>query len=96
MSALVSLDEAKNRLSLDSDDKNGDIEIMLNSIESYLYIATGVAADAWANDEIGKALAKEYVLLSLYLDYYEKHTELNNLRLTSLMKQLQTRAMVIE
>lgn len=94
-SVLANLTEAKDRLSLDNSDKDSDIENMLSSIESYLYIATGVTAETWASDETGKALAKEYVLFSLYLDYYEKHTELNNLRQTSLMKQLQAHAMVI-
>ena len=89
---IVTLAECKNRLHIDFNDSDSDIEIMANSIESSLYFATGLKFEYTTiptySDEILN-LAKEYLLLKLYLDYYEKHTEIDNRRLTYIMKQLQ-------
>jgi hypothetical protein len=85
---IVTLAECKNRLHIDFNDSDSDIEIMANSIESSLYFATGIDFNGTIDDKV-KDLAKEYVLLKLYLDYYEKHTEIDNRRLTYIMKQLQ-------
>lgn len=89
---IVTLAECKNRLHIDFDDSDSDIEIMANSIESSLFIATGLTFEYTTlptYSDTALNLAKEYVLLKLYLDYYEKHTEIDNKRLTYLMKQLQ-------
>lgn len=83
---IVTLAECKERLSIDFDTKDTDITIMANSIESYLFFATGLRSIA--TEEV-KNLAKEYILLKLYLDYYNAHTELDDRRLTAIMKQLQ-------
>lgn len=85
---IVTLAECKDRLHIDFNDSDSDIEIMANSIESSLYFATGIDFNVTIDDKV-KDLAKEYVLLKLYLDYYEKHTEIDNRRLTYIMKQLQ-------
>lgn len=84
---LVTLAECKERLHIDFSDSDGDITIMANSIESSLYYATGLSQPI--TDTTTLALAKEYILLKLYLDYYEKHTELDERRLTYIIKQLQ-------
>ncbi len=89
---LVSLAECKERLSIDFDTKDKEIEIMTNSIESYLYFSTGI--DFTSLDEKTIAIAKEYVLLKLYLDYYNAHTQIDDMRLTALMKQLQAVALL--
>ena len=83
---IVTLAECKERLSIDFDTKDTDITIMANSIESYLFFATGLRSVV--TEEV-KNLAKEYILLKLYLDYYNAHTELDDRRLTAIMKQLQ-------
>ena len=83
---IVTLAECKERLSIDFDTKDTDITIMANSIESYLFFATGLKD---IKIEEVKNLAKEYILLKLYLDYYNAHTELDDRRLTAIMKQLQ-------
>ena len=49
-------------------DSDSDIQIMANSIESSLYFATGIDFNGTIDDKV-KDLAKEYVLLKLYLDY---------------------------
>ena len=85
---IVTLSDCKNRLHIDFNDSDSDIEIMANSIESSLYFATGIDFNSTV-DVRTKDLAKEYVLLKLYLDYYEKHTDIDNRRLTYIMKQLQ-------
>ena len=85
---IVTLAECKDRLHIDFNDSDSDIEIMANSIESSLFFATGIDFNSTVDDRT-KDLAKEYVLLKLYLDYYEKHTEIDNKRLTYIMKQLQ-------
>ena len=88
MTTLVTLDEAKKRLSYEYEDKDGEIQAMVEAIESYLFFATGVD---WSesDNEKAKALAKEYILLKLHLDYYSAHTEIDDLRLTNAIKQLQ-------
>ena len=89
---IVTLAECKERLSIDFDTKDNEITIMANSIESYLSFATGLEFN-YSNvptdsDKIYN-LAKEYVLLRLYLDYYNAHTEIDDSRLTAILKQLQ-------
>ena len=96
---LVTLEEAKDRLSIDFDTKDNDITLMTNSIESYLSFATGVDFGEYAIAPLASDnfvnLAKEYVLLKLYLDYYNTHTELDDARLTQIMKQLQVAALMV-
>lgn len=90
---LVTLTEAKERLSIDFNTKDSEITGMVNAIESYLYFATGLKfTTPLVENDITK-LAKEYVLLSVYLDYYNAHTEIDDLRLTKIMKQLQVAAL---
>lgn len=89
---IVTLDECKERLSIDFDTKDNEIIIMANSIESYLLFATGLDfnyGDVIAGSVDVLNLAKEYVLLKLYLDYYNAHTQLDDMRLTAILKQLQ-------
>lgn len=127
---LVTLAEAKERLSIDFNDKDGEITGLINAIEGYLFNATGLNLKT-LRAEIDKAepkkevddilpddsdlietlsdeeevnehllsvayVAKEYVLLKAYLDYYGAHTELDDKRLTSLIKQLQVSALAVE
>ena len=133
---LVTLAEAKDRLSYDFNDKDSEIKGLINAIEGYLTIATGLDLKALkaeidkaepeieaesplpeeseddpfepiepfseeAEEEINEQLlsiayvAKEYVLLKAYLDYYGAHTEIDDLRLTNLMKQLQVSALAV-
>ena len=96
---IVTLEEAKERLSIDFDTKDNEITIMANSIESYLSFATGINFGQYAyvppDGDCVLNLAKEYVLLKLYLDYYNAHTEIDDLRLTHIIKQLQVVAHVI-
>ncbi len=85
--ALITLEEGKNRLSYEYEDKDTEILGMIANIEGYLYMATGKHwEDAPAEP---KAVAKEYVKLKLYLDYYSAHTTIDDLRLTNMLKQLQ-------
>lgn len=87
---LVSLSEAKERLSIDFDDQNDEIESRISSIMAYIENATGISEKDFGNLENSvQNLAKDYVLKSLYYDYYDQHTELNDRRLTMIMKQLQ-------
>ena len=93
---IVTLAEAKERLSIDFDTKDNEITIMTNSIESYLSSATGIDFGDYSyiptdSDDVLN-LAKEYVLLKLYLDYYNAHTETDDLRLTNILKLLQVMA----
>ena len=83
---IVTLAECKERLSIDFDTKDNEITLMANSIESYLFFATGL--ETISNDKILN-LAKEYILFKLYLDYYNAHTQLDDMRLTAILKQLQ-------
>lgn len=134
---LVTLAEAKERLSIDFDTKDGEIKGLITAIEGYLATATGLSLKA-LKAEIDKAehteeideplpeegedellepivplsdeveeevneqllsiayVAKEYVLLKAYLDYYGAHTEIDDLRLINLMKQLQVAALAVE
>lgn len=106
---LVTLAEAKERLSIDFSTKDGEITGLLNAIEGYLYNATGLDLKALKAEidkeqtleEIDQSLlfiayvAKEYILLKAYLDYYNIHTEIDDLRLTNLIKQLQVSALSI-
>ena len=90
---IVTLAEAKERLSIDFDTKDNEITIMTNSIESYLSFATGIDFGDYSyiptdSDNVLN-LVKEYVLFKLYLDYYNAHTEIDDLRLTNILKQLQ-------
>lgn len=107
---LVTLAEAKERLSIDFSTKDGEIIGLVNAIEGYLFNATGLNLKALkaeltkeeANEEVNEStlsmayVAKEYVLLRVYLDYYNAHTEIDDLRLTSLIKQLQVSALTVE
>lgn len=94
--ALVTLADAKDRLSIDFNDKDNEIEGLIASIEGSLFLATGIKNWDSVSDEKIKAVAKEYVLLRLYLDYYNRHTDLDNARLTSMLKQLQVAAFMVE
>ena len=90
--ALITLEEGKKRLSYEYEDNDTEISSMISSIEGYLYIATGKNWENVPNTEHGqkaKAVAKEYVKLKLFLDYYSAHTTLDDARLTSMIKQLQ-------
>lgn len=87
---IVTLAECKERLSIDFDTKDNEITIMANSIESYLFFATGLEN---ITNEKTLNLSKEYVLFKLYLDYYNAHTELDDRRLTAILKQLQVVAL---
>ena len=107
---LVTLAEAKERLSIDFNDKDGEITGLINAIEGYLINATGLDLKA-LKDEIVKEetleeynqqllatayVAKDYILLKAYFDYYGAHTEIDDLRLTNLMKQLQVSALAVQ
>lgn len=97
---LVTLDEVKEKLSIDFDFKDREITNLTNAAEGYLFLATGVDFSAYrcSEDEMSLnayTVAKEWVLLKTYMDYYNSHTEIDNLRLTNYMKQLQTVALVI-
>lgn len=89
---FVTLDEAKERLSIDFDTKDDEITSRVEGIEGYLAFGTGLDL-ANVVDEKLVSIAKEYVLLKLYLDYYSVHTEIDDLRLTQMMKQLQLGAL---
>ena len=87
---LVSVEEAKERLSIDFDNKDGEIQRRINSIIADLTYGSGIKAGEFASlDTEVQDLAKEYVLKTLYYDYYDLHNELNDSRLTRIMKQLQ-------
>lgn len=85
---IVSLEEMKDRLSIDFATKDDEITGLIKAAEAYLYFATGfdfnLAPDAYIKDE-----AREWVFLRVYLDYYMAHDEMNDQRLTAMMKQLQ-------
>jgi hypothetical protein len=87
---IVTLADCKERLSIDFDTKDNEITLMANSIESYLFFATGLEN---ITTERTLNLAKEYILFKLYLDYYNAHTELDDRRLTAILKQLQVVAL---
>lgn len=92
---IATLAEGRTRLSIDFSDRDDEIQSRMNAIIGYLVFATGIKEAEYENldDEI-KALAKEYVLSCLFYDYYDLHTELNDRRLTAIIKQLQCLAMV--
>lgn len=94
MTELVTLTEAKSRLSYEYEDKDNDIRGMTDAIESYLFTATGID---WAEceDEKLQAQAKEYVLSTLYNDYYQSWTELERARLQYSLQQLKVRAVLL-
>ena len=108
---IVTLAECKERLSIDFDTKDNEITIMANSIESKLFIGAGINSKQLAEQYSGKELilnetqkefvenayntSKEYILFKLYLDYYNAHTELDDRRLTSMMKDLQVMAVLL-
>ena len=97
---LVTLEEVKERLSIDFDTKDDELTELANATEGYLYLATGYDFSTLAESEdYGEEclynVAKDWVLLKCYLDYYDAHTELDDLRLTNKMKQLQVYATVI-
>jgi len=86
---LVTLDEAKKRLSYESDEMDSDITLMVDGIESYLFFATGVDFSVSTNER-AKKVAKEYVLTALYMQYYNvKDDTMSQARLTAMVKQLQ-------
>lgn len=87
---IVSLADAKIRLSIDFDDRDSEIKSRIQGIQTYLAYATGIQAENYGNlDSIVQGLIKEYILSALYYDYYDAHNELNDKRLTSIIKQLQ-------
>lgn len=87
---LVSLNEAKEKLGIDFDNKDDEIRSMISSVMAYIENATGIKEKDFGNLENSvQDLAKDYVLKSLYYDYYDQHSELNDKRLTMIMKQLQ-------
>lgn len=106
---IVTLAECKERLSIDFDTKDNEITIMANSIESKLFIGAGIrpnflskvqSSNLVSETKLETAnyvynIAKEYVLLKLYLDYYNAHTQLDDMRLTSMMKDLQVLAVLL-
>lgn len=85
---LVTLAEAKERLSIDFNTKDSEITGLVNAIEGYLFNATGLNLKALKAEidkvgtleEINEPLlatayvAKKYVLLRAYLDYYNALT----------------------
>lgn len=88
--SLVSLEEAKDRLAIDFDTKDGEIEARIESIMAYIEYATGIKKEDFASlSNSVQELAKDYVLKTLYFDYYDLHSELNDRRLTMIIKQLQ-------
>lgn len=96
---LVTLEEVKDRLSIDFNTKDDELTMLANSAEGYLYLATGYDFSLLSgSDDYGDScmydVAKDWVLLKCYLDYYNAHTELDDLRLTNKMKQLQVYATV--
>ena len=91
---LITLAEAKERLSIDFDTKDGEVTDRVNAIEGYLYIATGIEFSTVLDAHVLN-VAREYVFLKLYLDYYSAHTEIDDLRLTALIKQLQVYALTV-
>lgn len=94
---LVTLEDTKNRLSVDFSTKDDEIQALINSAEGYLYLGSGLTADDFEGEEVNekvKALAQEYVYLRVYLDYYMAHDEINDSRLTAIMKQLQYWAVI--
>ena len=88
---IVTLEEAKETLSIDFNEKDNEIAGLVNSAESYLSIGTGLNFDYLSipQDDPVMCLAKGYVLLKVYLDYYDLHSEIQDLRLTQMMKHLQ-------
>ena len=97
---LVTLDEVKEKLSIDFDYKDREITNLTNAAEGYLFLATGIDFSLYQCSEDAMSanaysVAKEWVLLKSYMDYYNSHTEIDNLRLTNYMKQLQTVATVM-
>lgn len=96
---LVTLEEVKDRLSIDFNTKDNELTLLANSTEGYLYLATGFDFSTLKDsedygNECMYEVAKDWVLLKCYLDYYNAHTELDDLRLTNKMKQLQVYAAV--
>lgn len=105
---IVTLSDCKERLSIDFDTKDNEITVMANSIESKLFIGAGISGKTLVEiknsvlDDSQKEIventyntAKEYILTKLYMDYYDAYTELNNNRLTGMMKDLQVMAVLI-
>lgn len=107
---LVTLAEAKERLSIDFDSKDGEITGLINAIEGYLFTATGLDLKALKAEIVKEEtlepynplllaaahVAKDYVLFSVYLDYYHEHNETNDLRQTRYIKQLQVDALAVQ
>lgn len=88
--SLVSVADAKKRLSIDFDNQDEELQSRIDSIIADLTFGTGIKASEFASlDAEIQNLAKEYVLKCLYYDYYDLHNELNDSRLTRIMKQLQ-------
>lgn len=90
---LVTLAEAKERLSIDFDYKDGEIENLVNSIEGYLSIGTGLKLKELEKDSDVWSVARAYVMLRLYLDYYGAHTEIDDKRLGYIINQLKVAAL---
>lgn len=91
---LVTLAEAKERLSVDFDTKDGEITGLINAIEGYLYSATYTDFSMVLDSNL-QSVAKEYVLYELYLDYYKVHTPIDDLRVAKLMNQLKANSLVV-
>ena len=87
---LVSLAEAKDRLAIDFTNKDTEIQERIDAAVTDLTLGTGIEERDFASlDASLQALGKEYVLKSIYYDYYDLHSVLNDARLTRIIKQLQ-------
>jgi len=96
MAQLLTMSEAKEKLEIDFDYKNTEIQGLMEAAEVSLFVATGVTASEWANNEEYIALAREWVKRVVYYDYYpDRYTELERQRQTSITKQLQALAYLI-
>lgn len=90
---LVTVNETMTRLGLDlgNTDIENDVRGRVAAIKGYLAYATGIKECEYEfMDSETQALAKEYILMQLYYDYYpQDFTEIAKLRLTAMIKQLQ-------
>ena len=89
--SLVTLEEMKEKLSVDFSTKDTEIQSLIKFAEGYLRNATGIDYSKLESDDHVKDVAREWVFLRVYLDYYIAHTEIDDKRLTAMMKQLQVR-----
>ena len=93
MAQLLTIDEAKEKLEIDFDYKNTEIQGSMEAAEVSLFVATGVTASEWAENTEYRPLAKEWVKRVVYYDYYpDRYTELEKQRQIGITKQLQALA----